>query len=326
LPDGKQPTAPVRPFWSGTITFGLVSIPVDLLAAARPRQKGMKLVDEQGHALGRRYYCPKDDKVLGNDELVRGYETESGKMVVITDEEFESAAPEKSRDIDLKSFVPLDAIPPSYFERPYFLAPDERAGKAYALLAQTMARSGKAGIGSFVMRDHEYLIAILADNGMLRAEVLRYANELRTPETIGLPKPATADAGRVRELAKAIDALSRDELDRAEMEDVEAEVLRKLAQTKAKSGKGVIAMEALEDDDDDSAGGAEVIDLMQLLRKSLGAKGGAGDAARASAAKGAAPAREASATEAPAGTSPAGKMPSKKAASKKSAAKRAPGR
>ena len=221
MPEAKAASVRVRPFWSGTITFGLVSIPVDLLAAAQARQKSMKLVDDQGHPLGRRYYCPKDDKVLDNDELVRGYETESGKMVVITDEEFESVAPEKSRDIELKRFVAVDAIPPAFFERPYFLAPDERAGKAYALLAHTMAASNKAGIGSFVMRGHEYLVAILSGNGMLRAEVLRYANGLRTPESIGLPKRAKPDAKLVRELGRQIEALDQDALDRAEMEDLE---------------------------------------------------------------------------------------------------------
>ena len=288
----KQPSPRVRPFWAGTITFGLVSIPVELVAAVAPRQKSMKLVDEQGHPLGRRYWCPKDDKVLDNDELVRGYETASGKIVVVTDEEFASAAPEKSRDIDLKRFVPLDEIPPFFFERPYFLAPDERAGKAYALLAQTMARTGKAGIGSFVMRGHEYLVAILADNGILRAEVLRYADELRTPETIGLPEPGKADASLVRALAREIDALSKPGLDRAEMADLEAETLRKYAQQKAKKGEGVIAMDELEGEDDESGGSAEVIDLMEVLRKSLGAKAGAATASKTASAKAAAPARK----------------------------------
>jgi DNA end-binding protein Ku len=276
LREAKTPSAPVRPFWSGTITFGLVSIPVDLFAAVVPRQKSMKLVDEEGHPLGRRYWCPKDEKVLDNDELVRGYETDSGKMVVVTDEEFESAAPEKSRDIELKSFVALDDIPPFFFDRPYLLAPDERAGKAYALLAQTMARSGKAGIGSFVMRGHEYLVAILAENGMLRAQVLRYADELRTPESIGLPEPGKAGAAAVRAFAKEIDALAEPALDLAEMADLEAETLRAFAEKKAKSGKGVIAMEDLEDDDGESGGGADVIDLMQVLRASLGASAAGG--------------------------------------------------
>jgi DNA end-binding protein Ku len=269
--DASSAAAPVRSFWSGTITFGLVSIPVDLFAAVVPRQKSMKLVDEEGHPLGRRYWCPKHEKVLDDDELVRGYETDSGKMVVVSDEEFASAAPEKSRDIELKRFVALDDIPPTFFDRPYFLAPDERAGKAYALLAQTMEKTGKAGIGSFVMRDHEYLVAIVSDQGMLRAEVLRYLDELRTPEAVGLPKPAKPDAARVRALAKEIDALAEAKIDPAELADLEAETLRKFAQQKAKSGEGVISMADLEGDDDDAAASAQVIDLMQVLRESLGA-------------------------------------------------------
>ncbi len=275
MPEAKQPSAAVRPFWSGTITFGLVSIPVDLMAAVGPRHKSMKLVDQEGHPLGRRYWCPRDEKILDKDELVRGYETESGKMIVVTDEEFASAAPEKSRDIDLKRFVPLDEIPPFYFDRPYFLAPDERAGKAYALLARTMEKTGKAGIGSFVMRGHEYLVAILAENGILRGEVLRYADEVRSPEAIGLPKPGKAEAGAVRAFAREIDALAKPGLDAAEMADLEAETLHRFAQQKAKRGLGVIAMDGLEDPDDEAGGSGEVIDLMEALRKSLGAKAGA---------------------------------------------------
>jgi DNA end-binding protein Ku len=309
LPDAKEPPARVRPFWSGTITFGLVSIPVELVAAVGPRNKSMRLVDGEGHPLGRRYVCPKDDKVLDSDELVRGYQTESGKMVVITDEEFASAAPEKSGDIDLKRFVALAEIPPFFFERPYFLAPDKRAGKAYALLAQTMAETGKAGIGSFVMRGHEYLVAILAENGILRAEVLRYLDELRTPDTVGLPKPGKPDPKQARALAREIDALSKPGLDMAEMADLEAEALRKFAQQKAKKGAGVIAAQDLEDTDDDSGGSAQVIDLMQVLRDSLGAKAGPATAAK---------------TASPKPTTSAKKMAARKTPAKKPAAKKTP--
>ena len=308
----------MRPFWAGTITFGLVSIPVELVAAVAPRQKSMKLVDEQGHALGRRYYCPKDDKLLDNDELVRGYETDSGKMVVVTDEEFASVAPEKSRDIELKRFVPLESIPPFFFDRPYFLAPDERAGKAYALLALTMAKTGKAGIGSFVMRGHEYLVAILADNGILRAETLRYADELRTPESIGLPKPGKPDAKLASALEKEIAALAKPAIDPSELADVDVDALRTLAQRKAKAGKGVVAMQDLEDVDDDVGGSAEVIDLMQALRKSLGADtGGAKRAVKSSAST------TSATSTAKAGAR--GKASAKTAAAKKATAKKSSG-
>jgi DNA end-binding protein Ku len=268
--ESEGTTAPVRPFWSGTITFGLVSIPVELLSAVRPRQTAMKLIDKSGHALGRQYHCSKEGKKLSNDELVRGYETDSGKMVEITDEEFESVAPEMSGDIELRNFVPLEQIPPMYFQKPYFLAPAGKSAKAYHLLAATMERTGRVGIGSFVMRGHEYLVAIVSDNGVLRADTLRYADEIRTPETIGLPKRAKVSAKKVDELAKEIAELTRDALDVAELEDQEAEALRQLVQAKQKDPDNVIHQSGLEEADADApAAGAKVIDLMAVLRKSL---------------------------------------------------------
>jgi len=197
-----------------------------------------------------------------------------------------------------------------------------------------MAKSGRAGIGSFVMRGHEYLVAILADNGILRAEVLRYADELRSPEDIGLPKPGKPDAKLQRELAREIDALSKPGLDLSELADVDAEALHKLAQQKAKSGKGVVAMEDLEDEDGESGGSAEVIDLMQALRNSLGAKStgaapaaagrkGAHKAAPHTAAKKAPAAKRAPAKTAAPKSATTAKTAARKSAAKRSAAKKA---
>ena len=260
--------ARVRPLWSGTITFGLVSIPVDLVTAVRPRQTAMKLVDQSGHALGREYHCSKDDKKLSQDELVRGYETDDGKMVVITDEEFESVAPEMSGDIELRNFVPLAQIPPIYFNRPYFLAPSGRSTKAYHLLTATMEKAGRVGIGSFVMRGHEYLVAIIADNGVLRADTLRYSDEIRTPDSIGLGKPGKVAASKVAQFAKLIDDLQRSEIDVAEFQDEEARALERLAETKQKEDEDVVHQRGLEAADGEESG-AKVIDLMEVLRKSL---------------------------------------------------------
>jgi DNA end-binding protein Ku len=260
---------PVRSMWSGTITFGLVSIPVDLLSAVRPRQTAMRLVDKSGHALGRQYRCSKEGRKLDNDELVRGYETDDGKMVVITDEEFEAAAPEMSGDIELRSFVPLEQIPPMYFQKPYFLAPSGKSAKAYALLAATMERTGRVAIGSFVMRGHEYLVAIVSDNGVLRADTLRYADELRTPDSIGLPKRAKVTASKVASFTKEIAGLTRKEVDTSELKDEDAEALMELAQRKLKDDKDVVRGAMAEPADDEAAEGGKVIDLMEVLRKSL---------------------------------------------------------
>jgi DNA end-binding protein Ku len=256
--------------WSGTITFGLVSIPVDLLSAVRPRQTAMTLVDKTGHALGREYHCSKEDKELSKDELVRGYETDEGKMVVITDEEFESVAPEMSGDIELRGFVPLEQIAPMYFQKPYFLAPSGNTAKAYNLLATTMEKTGRVGIGSFVMRGHEYLVAIIADNGVLRADTLRYADEIRTPAAIGLPKAKKAAAAKVSKFTKAIEDLKQTKLDLAELEDQDARALRELAESKQKKDEDVIHQRGLEEADAEATeGSAKIIDLMEVLRKSL---------------------------------------------------------
>ena len=263
--------APVRAFWSGTITFGLVSIPVDLFAAVRPRRKSMKMVDREGHALGRQYHCPQDGAKLSFDEIVRGYETDSGEIVVVTDAELESVAPEMSRDIDLARFVPREQIPAAFYQRPYFLVPAGRSSKAYHLLARTMERTGRIGIGHFVMRDREYLVAILSEGGLLRAETLRFPDELRTPADVGLPKRPKVPAARVKPLAQAIEALTKEALDVGELSDRYAEALHALAEKKEKRGQDVIRQADLSDEDEEP-GGAEVIDLMQVLRRSLSAR------------------------------------------------------
>lgn len=266
----ESASARVRSLWSGTITFGLVSIPVDLLSAVRPRQTAMKLVDKAGHALGRQYHCSKEGKKVDYDDLIRGYETDDGKMVVITDNEFESVAPEMSADIELRSFVPLEQIPPLYFQKPYFLAPAGKSSKAYNLLGATMENTGRVAIGSFVMRGHEYLVAIVSDNGVLRADTLRYSDELRTPDTIGLPKRAKVAAAKVTQFSKAIEELTRTELDMSELQDRDAEALQELAESKKKHRDDVIHPTGAEEEDPEAAaGGAKIIDLMAVLRKSL---------------------------------------------------------
>lgn len=265
-----KPFHGVRPIWSGTITFGLVSIPVDLLSAVRPRQTALKLVDKEGHSIGRQYICSKERKALQNADLVRGYETEDGKMVVITDQEFESVAPEMSADIRLKNFVPADQIPPVYFQKSYFLAPGGKSATAYNLLAATMTRTGRAGIGSFVMRGHEYLVAIVSDHGVLRADTLRYADEIRSPADIGLPPRAKPDAKMVKQFVKDIEGLEREELGMAELEDKEAEALQGIVTQKKKDSDNVIRQPDLESEDAEApAQSAQVIDLMQVLRRSL---------------------------------------------------------
>ena len=186
-----------RPFWSGTITFGLVSVPVDLYPGNRTNRAPLRMLGPEGEPLARRYYSQKSGRDLDQEEMVRGYEIDKDKYVIVTDEELERLAPDQSRDINLRRFVDLESIPPLYFDRSYFLAPSEGSEKAYKLLTETMEKSDLAGIATFVMRGKEYLVAIFPENGILRAETMRFADELRSPREIGLPEKKKLPAATV---------------------------------------------------------------------------------------------------------------------------------
>jgi DNA end-binding protein Ku len=256
-----------RAFWSGTLSFGLVSIPVDLLPAHRSAEGSLRLLDADGTPLARRYFCPREQKQLEPDELVHGYELGKGKVVVVTDQELEALAPKKSREIDLRRFVDRDSIDPLYFERSYFLVPGADSGKAYRLLCAVMERSGRAGIATFVMREKEYLIAIFAESGLLRAETLRFAEEVRSSADVGLPKPVTPDPRTLDKVRRAVAALEQKKFGVSELSDPH-EPLRKLAQQKYRSKRDVVrATEST------SESGGDVIDLMEVLRRSLAESG-----------------------------------------------------
>jgi DNA end-binding protein Ku len=257
-----------RAFWSGTITFGLVSIPVDLYPANRSQRVSLRMVSEEGIPLARRYFCPKEGRELDWDEIVRGYEIEKDTFVVVDDDELEKLAPEKTRDIDLRRFVGIEEIDPIYFERAYFLTPGGNSTKAYRLLAATMEITGRAGIATFVMRDKEYLVAIIAENGILRAETLRFADEVRTAEDVGLPEPKKPKAAAVKKVEQAIAALGRKELDESELADHGTERLLQLVRRKEKSGRDVVEAPAGARAEPSEG----VIDLMEVLKRSLQAR------------------------------------------------------
>jgi DNA end-binding protein Ku len=255
-----------RPFWSGTITFGLVSIPVDLYPANRDGGASLRMLGPSGNPLRREYYSDGGRRPLEDDDIVRGFEYAEGKFVVVTDEELERLAPEKSRDIELKRFVPEEDVDPLYFERGYFLAPAGSTRKAYDLLAESMEKSGRAGIATFVMREKEYLVAVFSEGGILRAETLRFSDEVRSPESLGLPEKPRVEAAKVRAFERIIAKSSKRQLPTKLLEDTRAKQLAKLAGRKLAKNEDVVEVE-LEARDE---GGSEVVDLMAVLRKSLG--------------------------------------------------------
>lgn len=224
------------------------------------------MLGPEGTPLSRRYYSQKSGRDLKDEDMIRGYETDKGKYVIVTDEELARLAPEKSRDIDLRKFVEQDSIPPLYFERSYFLTPAGNTQKAYNLLAKTMEELKRVGIATFVMRGKEYLVAILAENGILRAETLRFADELRTPAEIGLPKKAKVKQAKVKQFEKLIKSHSKARPSKAETKDYDTGRVVKLAKKKLSRKKDVVEVEV------EKRAEGNVVDIMDVLKKSIAAK------------------------------------------------------
>jgi DNA end-binding protein Ku len=262
--DGEARAA--RPFWSGTLTFGLVSVPVELYPGNRTNRVPLRMLGPEGEPLSRRYYSQKTERDLDDVQMVRGYEIDKEKYVIVTDEELERLAPEQSRDIDLRRFVSLSEIPPLHFDRSYFLAPASGSEKAYKLLAETMASSELSGIATFVMRGKEYLVAIFSENGILRAETMRFADEIRSAADVGLPEKKKLPAATVKKFEKLIAKHSRKQLSLKDFKDEQAEKLLKLVERKRKQHKDVVEVEVPEREE------GKVIDLMAALKKSLAGK------------------------------------------------------
>jgi DNA end-binding protein Ku len=248
------------------LTFGLVSVPVSLFPAARGARSSLRMLGPDGQPLSRRYYAEKTGNDLDADEVVRGFEIDKNKYVVITDEELERLEPEKTRDINLTQFVPADSIPPLYFERGYFLTPAAGSQKAYKLLAETMDQNDLAGIATFVMRGKEYLVAIFSEKGILRAETMRFPDEIRSPADVGLPKKKAAPPATVKKFEKLISTKSKKQFSPAKLADKQTDDLLKLVKKKEKQRGNVVRVEEEADTDN------KVIDLVQVLKKSLGGK------------------------------------------------------
>jgi DNA end-binding protein Ku len=261
-----------RAFWSGTITFGLVSVPVDLFPAVRARRAPLRMLGADGEPLARRYVCSADGKPLGNEDIVRGYEWPDGSFTVVSDEELDALAPRKSRDIDLRRFVARSEIPPELLERSYLLAPAGDSTKAYHLLTAAMERGGRAGIATFVMHGKEYLAAIFAEGGLLRAATMRFPDELRSPQDVGLPEVPRVAPEQRKKIATELAKLETDDVDRAALEDDYTAALLQLAEKKRAAGRDVV--EIAEAPAADEEGMADVIDIMSVLKDRMGTSRG----------------------------------------------------
>jgi DNA end-binding protein Ku len=280
-----------RAIWSGAISFGLVAVPVKLHPATE--QKDIQFHQfKEGTQQRIKYKRVAEDsgREVDFDDIVKGYEVEKGKFVIVTPEELEGVAPERTRTIEIEDFVQLAEIDPVYFEKAYYLAPQEEAGaeKAYALLRKAMESEEMVAVGRFVMRTKEYLVTIRPKDDVLMLETMFFPDEIRaTDEIEGLPVKDGVTERELRMARQLIDSLAT-EWDPSKYHDQYRERVLKLIRDKAK-GKEVVLPEAPTP--------TKVADLMEALKQSIEAtKKGERPAASSSTDGGRKPTRRSSAT------------------------------
>jgi DNA end-binding protein Ku len=262
-----------RAIWSGTISFGLLNVPVRLYSAVARRNIALREIrDSDSARIKHRRVAEGTDDEVPYENIVKAYELSPGQYVPLSKDEMAALAPEKTRAIDVQDFVDIEEIDPMYFDSPYYLGPAEGAEKAYSLLAAAMESSGKAAISRFVFRNKEHLAAIRASDGVLTLTTMRFHDEVVPPSDLddALPDKAPKVAKREREMAEQlIDSLST-EFEPDAYKDEYREQLLALIERKAE-GKEIVAPEAEEPK------ATKAPDLMAALEESIAAvkeKGG----------------------------------------------------
>ena len=260
-----------RAIWSGSISFGMVSIPVKLYGATESKDISFHLVHAtDGTRLKQVRWCPTDEVEVPWSETVRGYEYAKGEYVMLTDEDFEKLPLPSRHTIDLTAFVKASEIDPVYYERSYFLVPDERAEKAYALLLQALDKKGLTALATIAIRKKEQLCALRPRDGVVMLETLFYPDEVRQEHGVDLDRAKVSE--RELEMAFTLIELLRKPFEPEEYHDHYREALAKLIDAKLE-GREVVKSPAARE--------TKVIDLADALRKSVEAarKGGRTQAA-----------------------------------------------
>ena len=267
-----------RALWKGSISFGLVNIPIELHTAVRDHRPKFRMLHAKDKSPVRfERVCIRDGHPVAWEDLVKGYEFQKGHFVVVTKEDFQAAAVEKTRTIDIVDFVKSDEIDDRFFETPYYLLPAKGGERAYALLREAIRQSGRVGVAKFILRDAQHLAAVEAIDNALVLTIMRFADELVETSAFEFP----GDAGMRKpelDMAKSLVNSLAAEWDPTKYTDQYRENLLKLIQAKLK-GKKVDLEEAAEPRQ------AEVVDLMERLRRSLEQSGARPSKARPRTAK-----------------------------------------
>ena len=290
-----------RTLWKGAITFGLVHIPIALYSATAETDLNFDWLDKRSmDPVGYKRINKKTGKEIDKDNIVKGIAYGDGQYVVLTAQEIAAAYPSSTQTIEIECFVDADDVPFVYLERPYYVAPINKGEKVYALLREALRQSGKVGIAKVVIQTKQHLAVLIPSGPALVLNLLRWGGEIRSWEDLKLPPAGTKAAGlkegELKMAKQLIDDMAADwNADR--FRDSFHEEIMKLVETKAKAGK-TETVSKLEDDPAPQRG-ADVIDLTELLKRSLkGGKAATAPAKKAAARK--APARAAGAKAAPA--------------------------
>src|SRR5262245_23277026 len=263
-----------RSIWRGAISFGLVHIPVVLSSAEDRNSFDLTMLDRRNmKPVGFKRYNKVTEQEVGWDDIVKGYEYEKERYVVLTDEDFKRANVEATQTIDIMAFVNAGDIAPTYFETPYYLAPDKRGDKGYALLRETLKATNKVAITTVVIRTRQYLAALIPIGDLIVLNTLRYKNELKPAKDLKVPSGNIKTSGVSRreiDMAKTLVQEMTEHWKPERYRDTYHEDLLRLIDKRIKAGNTEVITEADEEGEKPVQG--KVIDLMALLKRSVQAK------------------------------------------------------
>lgn len=263
-----------RTLWKGAITFGLVHIPIALYSATAESGVDFDWLDKRSmDPVGYKRINKRTGKEVAREDIVKGIEWEDGQYVILTPEEISKAYPKTTQTIEIESFIDADDIPFVYLERPYYVAPADRGAKVYALLRETLRQANKVGIARVVIQTKQHLAVLIPCGPALVLNLLRWGGEIRSWEDLSLPPVGVEKAGlKANELAMAkqlVEDMS-DDWSADKFRDSFRDEIMKLVEEKAKAGH----VETVEKPERPAAapGGAQVVDLTELLKRSLGGR------------------------------------------------------
>ncbi|RFM28047.1 non-homologous end joining protein Ku [Deminuibacter soli] len=251
----------MRSIWTGAIGFGLVTIPVKLYSATESSTLDFDMLDKKDHA---RIHFKRVNEHTGKEvawgNIVKGYDL-NGKYVVLTDDDFAAASPEKTKRIELFQFVKESEIDSIYYDTAYYLEPDKSGGKPYMLLMEALKKTGMAGVGSFVLRNKENLAVVKVHENILMVNKIRFHSEIRSTKDITLPAKNTIKPGELKMALALIEQMS-EKFDISAYKDTYSDELMKLIKAKAKGAKPKATVLRVVH--------KQTTDLMEQLKASLG--------------------------------------------------------